>query len=373
MDKLKKIAFAGTFDSITNGHLWVIKEGLELAQKVIVIIAQNPSKKHLFLAKERKSMIEKVMVEENIVDRVEVKILNNEYPAVFAKNNDCYLIRGMRSSNDYDYESLLQKTNVDLLPGAKTLFVIPPKELESVSSSYVKSLVGPVGWHNHIYNLLPRCVYKEWLKKYIENTAKEFLNSDFWKNENLEVLLNKVFDAYESKDRHYHNIEHLVHCIQELKWFLGNNEITVNTEELFLAILFHDIVYGARAEKSDEELSAIDFETFSKSISYDDDKTQFVVNLIMSTAHFSDKKIIHNYEVDLLKEIDLAILGQSMQVYNNYVKNVRKEYSYLNDTVFNTGRANVLKKFLADGNLFNILEHYNFSSIRNMNEELKGL
>ena len=51
---MKKIAFTGSFDPITKGHLWVVQEGLEIAEKVVLMIAVNPEKNICFLKKKEK-------------------------------------------------------------------------------------------------------------------------------------------------------------------------------------------------------------------------------------------------------------------------------------------------------------------------------
>jgi pantetheine-phosphate adenylyltransferase len=168
---MEKIVFAGSFDPLTNGHLWVIQEGLEIAQKVCVFVAENNNKKTMFSAIDRKTMIEESCNAKGFKDRVEVIVVNNEYVANKAiQIGASHLIRGIRSSNDFDYEGLIQKTNADILGGAKTVFVMPPRDLESVSSSFVKTLVGPVGWHWHVKQFLPLPVYKRFLEDFVSKT-----------------------------------------------------------------------------------------------------------------------------------------------------------------------------------------------------------
>ena len=123
---MEKIVFAGSFDPLTNGHLWVIEQGLEVANKVVVFVAENIAKKTMFSAIERKKMIEDSCKHKEFKDRVEVMVIRNEYVAKKAiQIGATHLIRGIRSPNDFDYEELIQKTNTDVLGGAKTLFVLP--------------------------------------------------------------------------------------------------------------------------------------------------------------------------------------------------------------------------------------------------------
>ncbi len=164
---MKKIAFSGSFDPITNGHMYVLKEGLLLADKVLLIIAVNPDKKTLFTEKERENMIYQTLLEHHIEDKVDILISKKEFVAQIALENDCqYLIRGIRNGVDFDYESLIQKANTEILQGAKTIFIMPPRELESVSSSFIKNFVGPVGWHWYVQKFVSQSVYRFIRKKY---------------------------------------------------------------------------------------------------------------------------------------------------------------------------------------------------------------
>lgn len=138
---MKKIAFSGTLDPITNGHLWVIQEARALADEVVVFISENPVKKPQFSALERKDIIERSVAECGW-DNVSVVIVKGDYTARAAKRHGIeYLVRGIRNTSDFDYENLIQQTNVDVLDGAKTIFVMPPRDLGSVSSSFVLSLI----------------------------------------------------------------------------------------------------------------------------------------------------------------------------------------------------------------------------------------
>ena len=106
---MEKIVFAGSFDPLTNGHLWVIQEGLNIAKEVIVFVAENNAKKTMFSAQECLEMIQKTCSALPNGNRISVMIINNEYTARKAiQIGATHLIRGIRSSGDfdYDYESL---------------------------------------------------------------------------------------------------------------------------------------------------------------------------------------------------------------------------------------------------------------------------
>lgn len=345
---MKKIAFTGSFDPITKGHLWVVQEGLEIAEKVVLMIAVNPSKKYMFSEQERKDMIFKSLVEYGIEDRVEIVLSKNEYVAQSARDFGCdYLIRGIRSFVDFDYESLIQKANTEVLGGAKTIFVMPPRDLESVSSSFIKNLLGPVGWHWNIKKFITNAVYDALIKNYLTTCVNKYTGLNLTPKEQTDFI-EKVLNEYEG--RPYHNIDHIVHCFQELEWFLSNAEKdhNINIQDVGLAIIAHDIVYGAKQNQLDEELSAQWLDNYLKRIGQE---RKSVIDIVLSTAHLSGKYKVDSPEKELMTSIDLAILGQPENIYKKYSDSVRKEYSFVNDNDYIDGRIKAIS-FLMGHKLF---------------------
>ena len=158
---MKKIGFSGTLDPITNGHMWVIGEARVLADEVVVLISENPFKKPQFGAALRKQIVEQSVAAQGW-DNVSVVLVRGDYTARAAKRMGIdFLIRGIRNTSDFDYENLIQQANVDVLNGAKTLFVMPPRDLGSVSSSFVRGLQGPVGWHWTTQRFMPAPAYRQ--------------------------------------------------------------------------------------------------------------------------------------------------------------------------------------------------------------------
>ena len=81
---MKKIAFSGTLDPITNGHMWVIQEARELADEVIVFLSENPAKKAQFTAPRRKEIVEQSVAAQGWTN-VSVIVVYGDYTARAAK------------------------------------------------------------------------------------------------------------------------------------------------------------------------------------------------------------------------------------------------------------------------------------------------
>jgi len=151
--------YAGSFDPITNGHLWMIAEGAKLFDKLVVLVATNPDKKFLFSTGERLDMIREAL-KSACIPGIQVEELYEHYYTVGCakKFKAQYLLRGIRTVSDFDYERALRLINRDIEEDVQTVFLMPPRDLAEISSSLVKGLVGPVRWEQLISKYVPENV-----------------------------------------------------------------------------------------------------------------------------------------------------------------------------------------------------------------------
>lgn len=340
---MKKIAFSGTLDPITNGHMWVIGEARALADEVVVLISENPAKKPEFPAALRKQIIEESVAAEGW-DNVSVVLVRGDYTARAAKRQGIdFLIRGIRTTSDFDYENLIQQANVDVINGAKTVFVMPPRDLGSVSSSFVRSLQGPVGWHWTTRRFMPAPAYRAWILDWLR---KQW--NTLWPERQAETA--PWFErltgpgAYGAPARPYHNLDHLVHGLSELAaWGSNTGACADDVALLKKAFWFHDAVYGTSPHTiSNEEQSA---QLWLASGLDEGATAQQVAALIRATEHLQAGAQQHRLQ-DALLGADLAVLGQAEDVYDLYAVNVRQEYTHVDDARYREGRRRVMAHFL---------------------------
>jgi pantetheine-phosphate adenylyltransferase len=161
---MKKAVYAGSFDPITNGHLWMVKQGVKLFDELIVAIGDNPDKGYTFDLEERLTMLH-----ESIGDQPTVTIdaFENQFLVNYASSVDaCYILRGIRTPADYEYERGMRQINGDFNSKVTTVFLMPPREIAEVSSSLVKGLVGPECWQDVIKRYVPAPVFKAFQARY---------------------------------------------------------------------------------------------------------------------------------------------------------------------------------------------------------------
>ncbi|PCI10795.1 pantetheine-phosphate adenylyltransferase [bacterium] len=156
--------YAGSFDPPTNGHVWMIEQGARLFDKLIVAAARNPEKGYTYELDQRVGWLEEIVSKH---DNVEIASLENEFLAHYASRaNARYVIRGIRNEMDYQYERGMRYVNSDLNSHLSTVFLMPPRELCEVSSSFVKGMIGPDGWEPVVERYVPSCVFADLLKEH---------------------------------------------------------------------------------------------------------------------------------------------------------------------------------------------------------------
>jgi pantetheine-phosphate adenylyltransferase len=134
---MKIAVYAGTFDPITRGHLSVIERASRLFDRLLIVVAVNPSKVPLFSVAERLSMIAELSS-----GWPSVTPLHTEgYVVDFARRHGArYLVRGVRSCTEVEAEIALANMNHELAPELETVFIPAHPELSEVSSSRLKEL-----------------------------------------------------------------------------------------------------------------------------------------------------------------------------------------------------------------------------------------
>lgn len=153
---MRKAVYAGSFDPITLGHLWIIQQAVPLFDQLIVAIGVNPDKKASFSLEDRLQFIRQSTAG---FANCTTDSYENRYLVDYAREVGAeYIIRGIRNESDFTYERAMRHINSDLRPEVLTVFLMPPREIAELSSSMVKGMVGPEGWERVVQRCVPPCV-----------------------------------------------------------------------------------------------------------------------------------------------------------------------------------------------------------------------
>ncbi|MFD0892070.1 pantetheine-phosphate adenylyltransferase [Luteolibacter ambystomatis] len=155
---MRTAVYAGSFDPPTNGHLWMIERGLELFDRLIVAIGNNPSKSYTFTVEHRIKLLRESVPS---CERLTIDHFDNRFLVDYAMTMDAhYILRGIRSPDDYEYERVMRHINSDMAPQITTTFLMPPRDIAELSSSMVKGLIGPEGWEEIVRRYVPIPVFE---------------------------------------------------------------------------------------------------------------------------------------------------------------------------------------------------------------------
>ncbi len=136
---MSKIAvFPGSFDPITIGHESIINRACKVFDKVIVAIGENAEKQSYFEIGQRLEWIEQVFADEPRVSVTRYTGLTVD----FCKKMDAkFILRGLRTSADFEFERSIGQINKKLYPDIETVFLLTAPEHSSINSSIVRDIL----------------------------------------------------------------------------------------------------------------------------------------------------------------------------------------------------------------------------------------
>jgi pantetheine-phosphate adenylyltransferase len=129
--------YPGSFDPLTHGHIAIIQRGLKVFDRLIVAVANNPQKKPLFTAEERKRLISEAIGSDS---RVEVDSFDTLLVEYVRKKGVHTVLRGLRAVSDFEFEFQIANMNKHLDPDLETVFVMTGADYFFVSASLVREV-----------------------------------------------------------------------------------------------------------------------------------------------------------------------------------------------------------------------------------------
>ena len=134
---MKKIAlFPGSFDPFTKGHELIVKKSIKIFDEITVGIGVNNSKEYLFDIQKRIKHINSLFEGQSNINVSEFKTLTVN----FCKKIDAtHIIRGLRNSNDFEFEKTIAQMNKNI-SGIETLFFLTDEKYGSINSSLIREI-----------------------------------------------------------------------------------------------------------------------------------------------------------------------------------------------------------------------------------------
>lgn len=150
-----KAIFPGTFDPFTTGHLSILNRAMLLFDKVYVALGTNSEKKSMFSLQQRIVWIKELFAYSS---KIEVITYDTLTVSVAKQYGAHYLIRGLRTAVDFEYERQIGLINKTLEPQIETIYLLTLPEHTHISSSMVREVIK---YRGNIENLVPEIIANE--------------------------------------------------------------------------------------------------------------------------------------------------------------------------------------------------------------------
>lgn len=139
---MKTAVFAGSFDPFTKAHQDIVERALPLFDKIIIAVGINSAKKGLMPYEKRVAAIT-TLFQSN--DSVEVTQFSGLTTAFCRRVGAQYLLRGLRNTNDFEFENAIAQNNLLLAPDIETYFLMAKSGLAHISSTIVRDILSHDG------------------------------------------------------------------------------------------------------------------------------------------------------------------------------------------------------------------------------------
>ncbi len=375
---MKRAIFNGSFDPFTLGHLSIVRRAIESYDQLIINVGNNPEKKCLFNTNLRLEMIKQTLIEQGIEKQVKLTAENILTADLALKENVSTLIRGIRlGTNDPEAEQNLATFNqylgkirgIDL----QTHFFMEENSfLRTISSTNVKNLC-KLQQYIAVAKCVSPYVHKQLMVKYLEPYFVRLA-----KYQDLMPIKQEYKHlAQNYNTRAYHNLSHIGYMLNMLQIYLnytqGNNDIS-KLSDLILAIFAHDYICNPLAQDNKEQSTKAILQEGQYNFTIQLPK---VKKLVYATKHDHPAQ---SEEEALIADLDLSILGTFEEdVWQQYNKNIRKEYCNIPDEDYVKDRIKTLENFINRPQIFqtdffrNMLEQQARKNLTQEIEKLKSL
>lgn len=152
--------YPGSYDPLTNGHLDIIRRGLELFDRIVVVLLINPQKKYLFTTPERMDMLGAVFAAE---PRIEIDHYQGLLVDYLRRRRIMTVVRGLRAISDFEIEFQMALMNRNIEPAMETVFLVPSIKYSFLSSRLVKEIYQLGG---DVRSLVPQEVHNRLEQKF---------------------------------------------------------------------------------------------------------------------------------------------------------------------------------------------------------------
>lgn len=235
---MKSAIYAFSGDPITHGHLDIIERAAKIFDRLVVAIGVNPAKSYLFSLEERTQMAKKSLL---FLKNVEVMSFTGMLVDFAYENNIDVIVKGVRSSKDFEYEMSLHSLGESQQLGIDTFILFAKPSLAHISSSAVKDIQREQGLiQDYVPAYVKQCVEAKISGQYLVGLTGEIGSGKSYVGE-------KMLELARKKGLEAHNIE-----LDHLSW-----QIQEDLQEEKYALVRKQItdLFGAEVAKADGSIN----------------------------------------------------------------------------------------------------------------------
>lgn len=152
---MKRAVYPGSFDPVTQGHLNIIERAADIFDEVVVCVMKNVDKQGLFSYGEREVLLKKATEH---LDNVRIDISTGLLTDYMREEDIDTIIKGLRNSQDFQYEVDMARINKRIAPDTDTAFLISDPQYTMISSSGVRELIA---YNADLKGFVPECILPE--------------------------------------------------------------------------------------------------------------------------------------------------------------------------------------------------------------------
>ena len=153
-----KAVYPGSFDPLTNGHVYIAKRAADIFGKCVIAVLDNSEKKSMFSKAERVDMIRSVFKNDK---NISVAAFDGLLVEFMKKEKSRVIVRGLRALSDFEYEFQIAQLNRQLAPEVETFFIATEPRFSFLASHAVKDVFK---WGGNISDMVPQEILERMVK-----------------------------------------------------------------------------------------------------------------------------------------------------------------------------------------------------------------
>jgi predicted metal-dependent HD superfamily phosphohydrolase len=186
----------------------------------------------------------------------------------------------------------------------------------------------------------------------------------------IESLFNSIVEHYSASERAYHNLSHIQSLLALSESLMGKVQ---NRDSFYFAIWFHDVIYDTKRSDNEEKSAEFAVEALV-GLGVPEQTIAITRDMILATKHHRADDL--SWDMKAFLDLDTSILGAPEEIYKEYSRAIRKEYSWVPGFLYRKGRMKVLNDFLDRESIYQTEEiraEYETQARHNIAEEIRTL